>query len=273
MPVAVPSPCASGGIDRSRLESLRALIGDARSGNPVTHRQRRMTTPLGIDALDAVLPWGGLPAACLHEMIAGDIGAAATGFCAHLLARIAGVGGTVVWCRPRMIRHGPRLYAPGLLRFGLELSRLLVVHARSDTDVLWAMEEALRSGAPAAVLGETAAGAPIALRRLQLAAERGGVTGLLLRPFGAATRAGPATTRWRIGAAPGGRSATARWQVQLLRCAAVAPTQWLLDWSDETHRLTVAAPVCDRSAASLGSSPRSSPSSLPPSSRPQQAAG
>ena len=56
--------------------------------------------------------------------------------------------------------------------------------------MLWAMEEGLRSGAVSAVLGEVATVPPIALRRLQLAAETGGATGLLLRPPGAALAAG-----------------------------------------------------------------------------------
>jgi protein ImuA len=78
----------------------------------------------------------------------------------------------------------------------------LVVRARREIDVLWAMEEGLRSGAVSAVLGEVAAAPPIALRRLQLAAETGGTTGLLLRPLGAPIAAGSATTRWRVASVP-----------------------------------------------------------------------
>ena len=222
----------------------------------------------GIAAIDAVLPRGGLPCACLHEVVAvahpdtsypgtSPSSTAAAGFAAFLAARLsAGVrqekkGGLIVWCRLGRGLCTPELYGPGLAGFGLDPGRLLVVRGRSETDVLWAMEEGLRSGAAAAVLGELAAPAPIALRRLQLAAEAGGVTGLLLRPLTAQAGAGLATTRWAVAAAPGvveGRVAPKgiRWQVELQRCRGAAPAAWLLDWCHETHRLGVAAPLRHR---------------------------
>jgi protein ImuA len=185
--------------DRVLLASLRARI--ARIGGAGVERIRE-TLPFGVAAIDAVLPGGGLPRGCLHEIIAADAGGAAAAFAAVLLAGLAGNGDSVVWCRRGTGPHGVNLYGPGLAAFGLDLRRLLVVRARRDTDVLWAMEEGLRGGAVAAVLGEGAAVPLIALRRLQLAAETGGTTGLLLRPFGAAASAALATTRWRVASAP-----------------------------------------------------------------------
>ena len=44
----------------------------------------------GAAAIDAALPWGGLPRAALHEVVAAAPGeAAAAGVCAALLARLA----------------------------------------------------------------------------------------------------------------------------------------------------------------------------------------
>jgi protein ImuA len=254
--------------DRALLASLRARI--ARIGGAGVERPRE-ALPLGVAAIDAVLPGGGLPRGCLHEIVAADAGGAAAAFAAVLLAGLAGDGGSVVWCRRGPGLHGAKLYGPGLAAFGLDLRRLLVVRARRDTDVLWAMEEGLRSGAVSAVLGEVAAAPPIALRRLQLAAETGGTTGLLLRPLGAPVAAGSATTRWRVASAPssltlplrgslplphagegrgeGQRRPCIRWQVELLRCRAAAPADWLVDWCHETHRLGVAAELRDRSVA------------------------
>jgi len=211
--------------------------------------------PFGIDAVDRVLPWGGLPGACVHEVTAADISAAAAGFCAVLLTRLAGKEGAVVWCGRK-----DGLYGPGLAAFGLDTTRLIVVRTRSDKDVFWAMEEALRSGSLAAVLGETGGAEPIALRRLQLAAEAGGVTALLLRPAGAAVALGWTTTRWRVGAvasvpaaaAPGWSRAgpdRPRWRVELRRCKAGTPATWLLEWHDETGGLAVAADLRHRPAA------------------------
>ena len=270
--------------DRAILASLRARI--ARIGGGAGTEQTRDALPLGVAAIDSVLPRGGLPRGCLHEIVAADPSAAASGFAAVLLARLAGDGGSVVWCRRGPGLHGPKLYGPGLAAFGLDLRRLLVVRARREIDVLWAMEEGLRSGAVSAVLGEVAAAPPIALRRLQLAAETGGTTGLLLRPLGASVAAGSATTRWRVASVPshpltpplarlreregparregeGGAASifgrahlpAVRWRVELLRCRAAAPAGWLLDWCHETHRLGVAAELRDRSVAWAATNP------------------
>ena len=183
--------------------------------------------PLG-DAIDGALPWGGLPRAALHE-VTGD---AAAGFCATLAARLAGERGTVLWCR-----RGPGLYGPGLAGLGLALERLILVRARRTVEVLWAMEEGLRSGAPAAVVGEAEGVSAVAARRLKLAAEAGGVAGLVLGPERAMAAALPATTRWRVTPAPGadafGGLGAPRWRVELLRCRGGRSASWLVEWNHD----------------------------------------
>lgn len=250
--------------DRALLASLRARI-ERIGGTGATGGQRsRDALPLDIPSIDAVLPGGGLPLAQVHEIVAADAGAAATGFSAVLLARLAGAG-NVIWCRRDPGPHGKRLY--GVACFGLDLRRLLLVRVRRDIEVLWAMEEGIRSGAVSAVLGEVTTIPPIALRRLQLAAETGGATGLLLRPPGAALATVSATTRWRVASAPTtlplrlreafspeegwneGVRPRFRWRLELLRCRSAPPIGWLLDWCDETHRLRLAAELRDRPAA------------------------
>jgi protein ImuA len=251
-------PAPSVPADPSRIAALRARI--AAIGGGAANRQPS-PVPLGVAAIDAALPWRGLPRAGLHEISAGDASAAAAGFCAFLLARFAAAGRTVVWCR-----RGRGLYAPALAAFGLDLSRLLIVYPRSERSVLQAMEEALRCSALAAVLGETGSAEPIALRRLQLAAEASGVAALVLRPAmpGLASPSpalpspalpSPALTRWQVTAVPGRaenednrRTITVRWRLALQRCRTGIPAFWHVDWCDETHRLAVVAEFCDRPA-------------------------
>ena len=261
--------------DRAQIADLRARIerigGASGTGGP----RSRDALPLGIPQIDAVLPGGGLPRARLHEIVAADAGAAAIGFSAALLAGLAGGDGSVVWCRRDPGLHGVSLYGPGVAAFGLDPRRLLLVQARREIEVLWSMEESLRSGAVSTVLGEvTVTVPPIASRRLQLAAEIGSVTGLLLRSPGAALAAGSATTRWRVTSAPSSLAITPRgpplpagegwgedfrprirWRLELLRCPSAAPAGWLLDWCDETHRLRVAAELRDRPAISAEARP------------------
>jgi protein ImuA len=263
---SAPAP-ALATLDRTRLAELRARIEQISSGG---REQAFAALPLGIAGIDAGLPWGGLPRACLHEVVASNHAtAAAAGFCALLLARLLDDGGSVVWCRRHHGCSGHKLHAPGLLAFGLDLRRLLVVHARSETDVLWAMEESLRSGAVAGVVGEITNLPRVAPRRLQLAAETGGATALLLRPTSAAAGADSAATHWRVDSLPSNDASTGawrpmgpppeisplrvqrpavRWRIALERCKGGIPAEWVVDWCDATHRLVMAAPLRDRPA-------------------------
>ncbi|MEE8445385.1 MAG: hypothetical protein V3S44_08535, partial [Alphaproteobacteria bacterium] len=155
------------------LKTLRAAVARIERGD--TGAARR-ALPLGVAAIDAALGEGGLCRAALHEIF----GAAADGFAALLAGRLAARdGGAVLWCVAR--RGGGDLYPPALWAFGLDPSRLVLVRCRGRAGMLSAMEEGLRCSGLAAVLGE-ADRLPdmIAGRRLQLAAEEGGVTGFLL---------------------------------------------------------------------------------------------
>ena len=118
--------------------------------------------------------------------------------------------GIVLWCLPR-----PDLYGPGLAILGLDPARLVLVRAWRDAEILWAIEEGLRATGVAAVVGEVGAFPAVASRRLQLAAERSGVTAFVLRRWRDGARAArerdlpnASATRWRIAAAavgPGSR--------------------------------------------------------------------
>ena len=197
--------------DPAGLDRLRARIGAMESAGLV--RRGATAVAFGAPGIDDHLPWGGLPRGALHEVMAGH-GGAATGFCAALCARLAGNGGgAVLWCEGSRTLDAGALYAPGLARFGLDPARLIAVRARRDGDALWAMEEGLRCTNLAAVVGEVGVLSLTASRRLQLAAEAGGVTALVLVPASDTPAASAAVTRWRVSAVPGvpgpGRGAAA----------------------------------------------------------------
>ncbi|MEJ7317026.1 hypothetical protein, partial [Staphylococcus epidermidis] len=71
------------------------------------------------------------------------------------------------------------LYAPGLEQAGLNPATLLFVEVREDKDVLAVMEDGLRHGGLAAVVGEVKRANMVATRRLQLAAMTGNTPALL----------------------------------------------------------------------------------------------
>src|SRR5215472_1613544 len=192
--------------EKTRLPELRERIRRIERPTAAVHG----VLPFGIATIDRVLPGGGLARGALHEILGmgGDEedSALAAAFAAGILGRLArtGNGGTVLWCLPR-----PDLYGPGLAAYGLDPRHLVLVRASCDAEILWAMEEGLRAPGIAAVVGEVGTLATVASRRLQLAAERSGITAFLLRRWrdgGQAARErilpNAAVTRWRIAALP-----------------------------------------------------------------------
>ena len=145
-------------------------------------------------------------------------------------------GKWVLWCG-----RTERLYAPGLRLAGLDPARLVTVRAHRDEDTLWVLEEALRCRNLAGALAEIDRLGLAQSRRLQLAAEAGGI-GFLLRRPGAANGEGlgasAAVTRWRIAALPSaagpapGVLGPPRWRLELLRCRSGRPASWIVEGED-----------------------------------------
>ena len=201
---------------------------------------------LGDPTLDAALPWRGLPRNGLHDIATADGDAAADGFALAVAARIAGTGGRILhvglWHRAHV---DGRPYGPGLVRYGIDPDRLLLTVVRRPAELLWLMEEGLRSGALAVVIGDGVAADLTASRRLQLAAEAGGSSALLLPPVGA--RSSAALTRWRVVSASSlDGPFRPRWRVTLERCRGGLPGDWLVEWDDATHRFCVVPALADR---------------------------
>ena len=108
-------------------------------------------------ALDSALG-GGLADDALHEIAPAEPadGAAAMGFALALAARFLDqrpAAGLMIG-EGFAEREAGALYGPGLVAHGLPLSRLVFVRAPDARAAFWAMEEALKCGAPAAVVGE-----------------------------------------------------------------------------------------------------------------------
>jgi protein ImuA len=227
--------------------------------------------PLGIAAIDRTLPGGGLARGALHEILGmgGDEedGALVAAFTADLIKRLDG-DAPVLWCLPYA-----DLYGPGLAACGLDPRRLVLVRTACDAEILWAMEEGLRAPGIAAVVGEVSALPPVTSRRLQLAAERSGVTAFLLRRWrnaGTAARErnqpNAAATRWRISALPsiptGGEPGVGLpcWRIELLRCRGGEAGSWevAVEEGKVTHAadpLSVAEALAARPAAPRGGAP------------------
>jgi protein ImuA len=216
--------------------------------------------PFGLDAIDQHLPAGGLRLGGLHELAdtgpATEHATAAGLMVAGILARL---DGPVLWAAERA-----DLFAPALAQVGLAPDRVLRVDA--SRAVLPVMEEGLRHGGFAGIVGEMRRLDATAARRLQLAAESAGVTAFALRrsrrandPALAAPIA--AVTRWRIARLPSGPPvphapwvrglAPALWRLDLIRCRGAEPASWTVEACDAQGRLRLAAELADRPLAAV----------------------
>jgi cell division inhibitor SulA/protein ImuA len=148
------------------------------------------TVSTGFDSLDAALPGGGWPRTGLIEILTPRHGLGELRLLVPLLASLARREPPrwTAWIAPPF-----EPYAPALAARGLPLERQLVVRAPAE---LWALEQALGSGACEVALAWTSRTPPVcSLRRLQLATERGRTAGFLFRPSRALREASPAILR------------------------------------------------------------------------------
>src|SRR5271166_6139926 len=169
-------------------------------------------------ALDRVLG-GGLADDALHEIAPAEPadGAAAMGFALALAARFLGrrPASALLIGEGFAAHEAGALYGPGLVAHGLPLGQLVFVEAPDANAAFWAMEEALKSGGPAAVVGELWSLKPYSLaasRRLLLAARKGRTPALLVlaSAYGEAGRlSSAAETRFEIAALPSQKSPAA----------------------------------------------------------------
>lgn len=204
-----------------RLENLLQSSALWRASG--TTGARRSVVPSGFAALDARLPGGGWPHPALIEVLNEQPGIGELSLFLPALRCLSGMGArapVIAWLNPP---HLP--YPPALAERGLAHAQLLVSKPFTAARTLWAMEQALRSGACAAVLAWAETADMHALRRLKLAAHAGPGFGLLFRSPRQRAKPSPATVRLALSTheamlvvelvkVQGGKAATVRLDVQ-----------------------------------------------------------
>jgi len=194
----------------------------------------------GIEPIDSALPGRGLGLGMTHEWIleASFASGDAWGWRAPLIlmAFLAAQRGGLVVLIGR--RCWPSAWTLGSV--GLDLSDCILAHPRDDDQRLWAIDQSLRCPGVGAVIADASGLDMGASRRLQLAAEAGGVLGLLARPPSEMKSLSAAATRWVVSPRVSG-SKRVSWNVSLRRCKAGAlwsgaragaVREWTLEWRE-----------------------------------------
>ncbi len=250
-----------------KLEQLRAQI------LKIEHRpaafqpvagEDRLRWQLGCEAIDKVLPERQLAQSALHDFSCSQPRDTPSmdRFVLALLQRLpaAEPQKSIIWCQSdHNMRENGHPYGPGLKAIGIAPERLVNVSLRKERDLAFVMEESLRSGAVAVVIGE---GIPVgftASRRLSLACQEMATPCLFLNTT-ATNEASAAATRWRIAPAigppdegdPHGPGLTT-WSVVLARArggrAHPDSIPWTVLWNNETHSFNLVSPPGNRTLA------------------------
>jgi len=188
---------------------------------------------LELGPIQAAFPNHSFPTGAIHEFISmRPADAAATGgFMAGLMGGLMQLGGVCVW-----VSAGRTIYPPGLKAFGVPPDRVIFMDMRSEKEVLWVMDEALKCEGLAAVAGEVRDLDMTVSRRYQLAVEQSRVTGLVLRQGSRLLQPNAAVARWQVkhlssiteAGMPG--LGFPRWKVELHRIRNGHPGSWEVEW-------------------------------------------
>jgi len=149
-------------------------------------------------------------------------------------------GGPCVW-----VSTSRKLFPISLSAFNVEPDRIIFMDARSEKEVLWITEEALRCEGLVAVISELPSLSLVESRRLQLAVEQSGVTGFIFRKAPSKMASNVASVRWQVSPLPSGNEegmpglGFPRWQVELLKVRSGSTGRWMLEWAGDRFQEVV----------------------------------
>lgn len=187
--------------------SLEKLLENPRVWRGSDQIGARAGLASGYPKLDRCLPGGGWPLAALTEILIGQYGIGELRLLMPALAQLSTAEtpvqhdnpgehtepGWIAWVAPPF-----QPYAPALQQYGVDLSRMLIVRPKDDSELLWSAEQALSSGTCAAVLLWPDKLDDQASRRLQLAAEKGHSWAIAFRPLAARQQPSAAALRLEL---------------------------------------------------------------------------
>lgn len=192
------SPVSSGSVEQlAVLQRLSYEIEQLETSGRRASAQVK-TSSAGCAALDALLPAGGYAAGSVVEYLrATPACGASTLAWGAAAAAMQATGGFLV-----VVDTQHNVYPPTLTSHGIDLGKVIFVRPQSQADALWAVDQALRTSAVAAVVSELERIDDRSARRLQLAAECGAGLALLLRSAAARKQPSWAEVQWLVRTEP-----------------------------------------------------------------------
>ncbi len=165
---------------------------------PDAQAQRQALFSTGCAEADHCLPHGGYDAGTIVEYLQSSTQCGAISLA--LIAAREALHSTDRACL--FVDWQQQFYPPAASALGIDLKRLIIVRPQTLAERLWAIDQALRSSAIVAVIAEIEHIDDRSARRLQLAAERGGGVGLLVRGEAARHQPSWAEIQWLVQATP-----------------------------------------------------------------------
>lgn len=158
-------------------EILSTLLQDSRVWRGRRHtRNSQSAESFGYPALDNHLDGTGWPRGALSECLLDSPGIGELHLLLPLIHRVSQADKKVFWLNLPNIP-----YVPALLRKGIKLNQVVIIHTKSKNDFLWALENCLRSPITGLVVAWPDKLASRDTRRLQLATEAGNNLCILFR--------------------------------------------------------------------------------------------
>jgi protein ImuA len=235
-----PNRSHFGGSCAARTNTLATLRGSIERIEAHGDAYAPERVALGHADADATLQ-GGLAVGAMHEVFAdaGRQSAAATGFVAGLAGRVA-ARRPLVWVRQDFTEiESGALSMSGLAELGLDPRLLVTVRAADVDTALRTAADAFACDALGAVVlevwGEARQLDLVASRKLTLAAQASGITGLLLR-VAAEPQPSTAETRWIVRAAHSPPAApwhawgAPMFDAELVRNRHGPVGRWIMEW-------------------------------------------
>ena len=183
-------------VQLQNLKTLRAQVSAIENERTVGNSD---TISGGAAVIDRILPAGGYRKGVLVDWIA-PTGCAADFLSMKVAKEAASHGGAIV-----IIDPDRQFFPVAAAAMGLPMEQLIILQSSSkpgsgaiDQDLLWAIDQSLRSPAVAAVWGPLPKIDDRWSRRFQLSAESSGCLGLFVRPLSVARQPSWAEVQWLV---------------------------------------------------------------------------